>query len=59
MIYGNRRHSGELLAKSEGSVASNSLADRLERLANQGIVTRPDDPSPAYVPLDCQSQVAS
>src|SRR6516165_12025903 len=45
MIFGNRRHFRELLAKSEEGIASNILADRLKRLVEQGIVTRVDDPS--------------
>ena len=45
MMFGNRRHFRELLAKSEEGIASNILADRLKRLVEQGIVTRVDDPS--------------
>src|SRR5215510_9753422 len=45
MIFGNRRHFRELLAKSEEGIASNILADRLRRLTEQGIVSKADDPS--------------
>src|SRR5262245_46538874 len=45
MIFGNRRHFRELLAKSEEGIASNILADRLKRLVEQGILSRADDPS--------------
>jgi DNA-binding HxlR family transcriptional regulator len=45
MIFGNRRHFRELLAKSEEGIASNILADRLRRLVEQGIVSRADDPT--------------
>ena len=45
MMFGNRRHFRELLAKSEEGIASNILADRLRRLTAQGIVSRADDPS--------------
>jgi DNA-binding HxlR family transcriptional regulator len=45
MMFGNRRHFRELLAKSEEGIASNVLADRLKRLTEQGIVSRADDPT--------------
>ncbi len=45
MIFGNRRHFRELLTKSEEGIASNVLADRLRRLAEQGIITKADDRS--------------
>lgn len=45
MMFGNRRHFRELLAKSEEGIASNILADRLKRLVEQGMITRADDPS--------------
>jgi DNA-binding HxlR family transcriptional regulator len=45
LIFGNRRHFRELLAKSQEGIASNILADRLKRLVEQGIVSRADDPS--------------
>jgi DNA-binding HxlR family transcriptional regulator len=45
IIFGNRRHFRELLTNSEEGIASNILADRLRRLAEEGIVTKADDPS--------------
>jgi DNA-binding HxlR family transcriptional regulator len=45
MMFGNRRHFRELLAKSEEGIASNILADRLRRLTEQGVVSRADDPT--------------
>jgi DNA-binding HxlR family transcriptional regulator len=45
MMFGNRRHFGELLARSDEGIASNILADRLRRLTDQGLVSRAPDPS--------------
>jgi DNA-binding HxlR family transcriptional regulator len=45
MMFGNRRHFRELLAKSEEGIASNILADRLKRLTEQGILSKADDPT--------------
>lgn len=45
MMFGNRRHFGELLAGSDEGIASNILADRLRRLTAQGLVSRAPDPS--------------
>jgi DNA-binding HxlR family transcriptional regulator len=45
MMFGNRRHFRELLAKSEEGIASNILAARLKRLTETGLVTRADDPT--------------
>ena len=45
MMFGNRRHFRELLAGSEEGIASNILADRLKRLAGQGIVSKAGDPT--------------
>jgi DNA-binding HxlR family transcriptional regulator len=45
MMFGNRRHFRELLAKSDEGIASNILADRLKRLVAQGIVGKADDPT--------------
>jgi DNA-binding HxlR family transcriptional regulator len=45
MMFGNRRHFGELLAGSEEGIASNILADRLRRLTDRGLVSRAPDPS--------------
>src|SRR5215475_203195 len=44
IMFGNRRHFRELLAKSEEGIASNILADRLKRLTESGLITRADDP---------------
>ncbi|HEU0220854.1 MAG TPA: helix-turn-helix domain-containing protein, partial [Paracoccaceae bacterium] len=44
IIFGNRRHFRELLAKSEEGIASNILADRLKRLVDAGILSRAEDP---------------
>ena len=43
VMFGNRRHFRELLAKSDEGIASNILADRLKRLTAQGLLTRGDD----------------
>jgi DNA-binding HxlR family transcriptional regulator len=45
MMFGNRRHFRELMAKSDEGIASNILADRLKRLMENGLITRADDPS--------------
>ena len=45
IVFGNRRHFRELLARSEEGIASNILADRLRRLMDNGLLTRADDPS--------------
>ena len=45
MMFGNRRHFGELLAQSDEGIASNILADRLRRLTEQGLISRAPDPS--------------
>lgn len=45
MIFAGRRHFRELLTRSDEGIASNILANRLRMLAEQGIVTRADDPS--------------
>lgn len=44
MMFGNRRHSGELLAGSDEGIVSSILADRLRRLTDQGLVSRAPDP---------------
>jgi DNA-binding HxlR family transcriptional regulator len=44
LMFGGKRHFREFLHSDEG-IASNILADRLNMLAEQGIVTRSDDPS--------------
>jgi DNA-binding HxlR family transcriptional regulator len=45
MTFGNRRHFRELLNGSEEGIASNILADRLQRLTDAGLITRAPDPS--------------
>jgi DNA-binding HxlR family transcriptional regulator len=45
LMFGNRRHSRELLTRSEEGIASNILADRLKHLEKAGLVSRRDDPS--------------
>ena len=45
MMFGNRRHFRELLARSEEGIASNILADRLKKLVEMGMITRADDPT--------------
>jgi DNA-binding HxlR family transcriptional regulator len=44
LMFGGKRHFREFLHSDEG-IASNILADRLNMLAEQGVVTRSDDPS--------------
>jgi DNA-binding HxlR family transcriptional regulator len=45
MMFGNRRHFNELLAQSDEGIASNVLADRLQRLVALGMISRAPDPS--------------
>ena len=45
MMFGNRRHFNELLANSDERIASNVLADRLQRLVALGMVSRAPDPT--------------
>jgi DNA-binding HxlR family transcriptional regulator len=45
VMFGGRRHFRELLGKSEEGIASNVLADRLQRLVGQGLLSRRDDPT--------------
>ena len=45
LIFTNRRHFRELLTKSMEGIASNILADRLQRLVQQGIIVKSDDAS--------------
>jgi len=44
VMFGNRRHYGDLLKQSEG-IASNILASRLTRLVKAGLLSRADDPT--------------
>lgn len=45
VMFGNRRHFRELMAKSDEGIASNILADRLKRLVQNGLLSRRDDAS--------------
>ncbi len=45
IIFMNRRHFRELLTNSLEGIASNILADRLQRLVDQGIIVRSHDAS--------------
>lgn len=45
MMFGNRRHFSELLHNSDEGIASNILADRLQRLTDNGLISRAPDPS--------------
>jgi DNA-binding HxlR family transcriptional regulator len=43
VMFGNRRHSGDLRRLSEEGIASNILANRLKRLVRGGLLARSDD----------------
>ena len=45
IMFGNRRHFGDLLHSSVERIASNILADRLARLVGAGLLSRNEDPS--------------
>jgi DNA-binding HxlR family transcriptional regulator len=45
IIFGNRRHYGDLLKLSEEGIASNILANRLDRLLQLGLLSRIQDPT--------------
>jgi DNA-binding HxlR family transcriptional regulator len=45
VMFGNRRHYGNLLRLSEEGIASNILANRLTRLVSAGLLSRTGDPS--------------
>jgi DNA-binding HxlR family transcriptional regulator len=45
IMFGNRRHYGDLLRLSEEGIASNILANRLARLVQSGLLSRSDDPA--------------
>ena len=45
IMFMNRRHFRELLTESREGIASNILADRLQRLVMQGIIVKSHDPS--------------
>src|SRR5271168_3892301 len=45
VMFGNRRHFGDLLRLSEEGIASNILANRLARLVDAGLLSRTGDPT--------------
>ena len=45
IIFQNRRHFRQLLTKSMEGIAPNILADRLQKLVEQGIIVKSDDAS--------------
>lgn len=45
VMFGDRRHFRELLARSEEGIASNILVDRLKRLVEAGLLTQAGDPA--------------
>ena len=45
IMFMNRRHFRELLTNSQERIASNILADRLQKLVQQGIIVKSHDPS--------------
>ncbi|MEO1090558.1 MAG: helix-turn-helix domain-containing protein [Pseudomonadota bacterium] len=44
VMFGGKRHFRELLTRSEEGIASNLLADRLERLVGYGVLSKAPDP---------------
>lgn len=45
IMFGNRRHYGDLLRLSDEGIASNILANRLARLVQSGLLSRTGDPT--------------
>jgi DNA-binding HxlR family transcriptional regulator len=45
LMFGDRRYFRELLNNSEEGIASNILADRLQRLVDNGLLSRASDPT--------------
>jgi DNA-binding HxlR family transcriptional regulator len=45
IMFGDRRHYGDLLVNSEERISSNILAERLKTLLDRGIVTKVNDPT--------------
>jgi DNA-binding HxlR family transcriptional regulator len=45
IIFGNKRHFTDLLRRSEEKISPKILSDRLDRLEQEGILTRTADPS--------------
>ena len=44
IMFGNRRHYGDLLRLSDEGIASNILANRLARLVESGLLSRTENP---------------
>jgi len=44
IMFGNRRHYGDLLRLSDEGIASNILANRLARLVDSGLLSRTENP---------------
>ncbi len=59
ILFMNRRHFRELLTKSLEGIASNILADRLQRLVQQGIIVKSRDPAINRKPLTALRKEAS
>ena len=45
IMFGNRRHYGDLLRLSDEGIASNILANRLARLVEAGLLSRTENPN--------------
>ena len=45
IMFGNRRHYGDLLRMSDEKIASNILANRLARLVQHGLLSRTENPA--------------
>ena len=45
VMFGNRRHFGDLMRLSDEGIASNILASRLTRMVSAGLLSRADDPT--------------
>ena len=45
IMFGNRRHYGDLLRLSDEKIASNILANRLSRLVQTGLLSRTNNPA--------------
>jgi DNA-binding HxlR family transcriptional regulator len=45
IMFGNRRHYGDLLRLSDEKIASNILANRLARLVQSGLLSRTNNPA--------------
>ncbi len=58
IMFGDRRHFRELLARSDEGIASNILADRLKRLTAAGLLTRSGDASLRQKAIDSLTEPA-